>query len=193
MYRLMRTIHLYCGMVILTFLMMYFVRGYTMIQRPWFLPAPPPPTARTATLESAEHSSIEQFAADVKKQLRLFGRIQFPLAQPAGLTRFWVIHPGTMTRVDIPAGGHAVTITTQRTGLVGTLIMLHKINGYDDQPLFDLYSFFCDLAGLSMIVFAFSGVYLWWKRARNRLWGILCLTASCGYATGMMLYLLYAP
>ena len=69
---------------------------------------------------------------------------------------------------------------------------LHKIAGYDDQPLFDLYALFCDLAGFSMILFAFTGIYLWWKCAKNHALGIAFLMASCAYAIGMMLYFAYA-
>jgi hypothetical protein len=193
MYSVVRKIHLFCGLVILAFLMMYFVSGYIMVHRPWFMSAPPPPTTQTASLESAGALPPEQLAAEVKNKLGLVGRVQFPQKQPADVTRFWVNRPGVMVRVDVPAGGHAVTVTTQRVGLVGTLIMLHKVRGYDGQLAFDACALFCDLAGLSMIVFALSGVYLWWKRAKKRLWGVLCLAASCAYAAGMMLYFAYAP
>jgi len=193
MYNVVRKIHLYCGLIILAFLMMYFVSGYMMVHRPWFLGSSPPPTTQTATLEFDGALPPEQLAAEVRTKLALAGRIQFPQKQPADMTRFWVNHPGAMVRVDVPAGGRRVQVTTQRTGLVGTLIMLHKVRGYDDQLLFDAVALFCDMAGLSMILFAISGVYMWWKRARNRLWGILCLTASCAYAARMMLYFAYAP
>jgi hypothetical protein len=193
MYNVIRKVHLYCGLVILAFLMMYFVSGYIMVHRPWFMTAPPPATTQTATLESERAVPDDQLAAAVQKQMGLKGRIQFPLKQPAEGTRFWINRPGTMARVDVPAGGREIRVTTQPAGLVGTLIMLHKVRGYDDQLVFDAYALFCDLAGLSMIVFAFTGVYLWWKRTTNHFWGIVCLTASCAYGAGMMLYLAYAP
>jgi hypothetical protein len=93
----------------------------------------------------------------------------------------------------VPAREQQVYVITQRLNWVGTLIVLHKVEGYDGEILFNLVAFFGDLTGLSMIVFAISGVYLWWKRTKNRLWGVLCLIASCAYAAGMMLYLAYAP
>jgi hypothetical protein len=193
MYNAVRKIHLYSGLIILAFLMMYFVSGYMMAHRPWFLTASRPPMTQTATLQSADALPADQLAAEVKAQLGLVGRIQFPQKQPADLTRFWVNRPGTMVRVEVPARERQIHVTTQRVGLVGTLIMLHKVNGYDDQWLFDAYALFCDLAGLSMILFALSGVYLWWKRAKNRTWGILCLAASCAYAAAVLLHLAYAP
>ncbi|HEY2584337.1 MAG TPA: hypothetical protein VGI81_01080 [Tepidisphaeraceae bacterium] len=52
MYHLIRKIHLYAGLIIATFLTMYFVSGYTMAHRPWFLPPSPPATTRTVTLDA---------------------------------------------------------------------------------------------------------------------------------------------
>jgi len=192
MYHVVRKVHLYCGLVILAFLMMYFVSGYMMVHRPWFLGASPPPTTQTAAREAAGDLPAERLAAAVQKQLKMAGRIQFPQKQPAGMTRFWVNRPGRMVRVDVPANERQIHLTTQRTGLVGTLIMLHKVNGYDGQLLFDAYALFCDLAGLAIVVFAISGVYLWWKRVKHHAWGWVCLGVSCAYGGGMMLYFAYA-
>jgi hypothetical protein len=192
MYNVIRKIHLYSGLIIVIFLMMYFVSGFMMVHRPWFLTPPPPPTTRTVTFQPTGAQTKEQIAADVQKQLGLVGRIQSSYPQPKDVTLFWINHPGTMLRVDVSTKEHLVRLTTQRTGIVGTLIMLHKVSGYDDQPLFDAYAFFCDLAGAAMILFPLSGVYLWWKTTKVRVWGILCLLASCAYGGGMMLYLAFA-
>jgi hypothetical protein len=193
MYQLVRRIHLFSGSIIMAFLMMYFVSGYMMIHRPWFLRPLPPATVETAPLEAGLPVNVDQLAVYVKEKFQLRGRLQYPQTQPKDGKRFWVLRPGVMLRVDVPADQRQITFTNQRAGLVGTLIMLHKVRGYDDQWLFDLYALFCDLAGLSMILFAVSGVYLWWKRTRNRTWGIVCLGASCVYGMGMVLYLAYAP
>jgi hypothetical protein len=193
MYHLIRRIHLYSSLVIILFLMMYCVSGYMMIHGPWFASSNHPAPVQTARLESIANRPAEELAADVKKQLHLPGRIQFPATQPANMTRFWINHPGTMTRVDVATSEKLIRISTVRTGLIGTLVMLHKIAGYDDVPLFNLYAVFSDLSGVAMIVFALSGVYLWWKRTRNHFWGIACLTISCTYAAGVMIYLAFAP
>ena len=192
MYNAFRRIHLYTGLVILVFLMMYFASGYIMAHRPWFVPPSPAPSAQTVPLDAGTAGTPPQLAVYVKNKLALPGRIQFPQKQPAGETLFWAVRPGSMIRVDVLSRNHLVRLTTQRVGLRGTLIMLHKIAGYDDQPLFDVYAFFSDLAGLSMILFAFTGVYLWWKQVKNHALGIAFLGASCAYAIGMMIYFAYA-
>lgn len=192
MYNVLRKIHLYTGLILVVFLMMYFASGYVMAHRPWFVGPSPAPTTRTVALDTGAARSPGQLAAQMKKELALPGRIQFPQKQPADETLFWAIRPGSMIRVDVVSKNHTVRLTTQRVGWIQTLIMLHKVAGYDNQPLFDLCALFSDLAGLSMILFAVTGVYLWWKRVRNHALGIVCLVASCGYAIGMMLYFAYA-
>lgn len=194
MYNLYRKIHLYCGLIILTYVMMFYVSGYIMTHRPWFLGAQNPTTTRTAVLEPGLlRLSNEQLAANLQKQLGLAGGIQFPLGQPPNLIRFFVIRPGTTVRVDVSTQEKLIRVITQRYGLAGTLIVLHKIEGYGARPLeINASAFFGDLAALSMIVFAITGVILWWKRVKNHFWGCVCLIASCGYAAGMMLYFAYA-
>jgi hypothetical protein len=197
MYQLIRKIHLYCGLIILAYLMMYFVSGYVMVHRPWFLTAQPPVTTETVPFPATREQSPEKLAAQVQEHLKLVGRIQFaggqPNNQPPGMVRFWISRPRASIRVEVPTGEQHVRVITQRWNWVATLIVIHKVQGYDGEMRFNLFSFFGDLTGVSMIVFALSGVYLWWKRTKNRLWGILCLTASCVYAAGMMLYFAYAP
>jgi hypothetical protein len=194
MYNVIRRIHLYCGLIIVIFVMMYSVSGFIMTHRPWFNVPHPGPTTRSAALESADDQPDQQLSADVQRQLSLAGRIQFPQKQPsANVTRFWINRPGTMIRVDVSRPQRLILLNTQRVGWDGKLIMLHKVNGYDAEPIFDAYALFCDLTGVAMILFALSGVYLWWRRTTKHLWGILCLIASCGYGVGMMVYLAYAP
>jgi hypothetical protein len=193
MYHLIRRIHLYANLVLVLFLMMYFVSGYMMIHTGWFSTSNHPEPVQTAALESSANRPVEKVAVDVKKQLHMVGRIVFPTTQPPGMTRFWITHPGTITRVDIVASENLMRIYTVREGFIGVLIMLHKICGYDDKALYNFCTLFCDLSGLAMIVFALSGVYLWWKRTKHHFWGIVCLTSSCVYAAGVMLYLAFAP
>ena len=98
------------------------------------------------------------------------------------------------TARNLEAMGVPVDRTPYTLSFEDTIAYLsHKVAGYDEHPVFDVYAFFCDLTGASMILFALSGVYLWWKTTRDHLWGILCLIASCTYAAGMMLYFAYAP
>jgi hypothetical protein len=197
MYDAIRKVHLYSGLVVLSFLMMYFVSGYVMIHRPWFggQSNKPPANVRTESLAGyAGPRTAEALAAYVGEEFDLHGRANIPPAarQPAKSIRFNIVRPGTIHQVEIPHDGDAVTITTTRENIAGVLVQLHRVHGYGGGAIWNAFVFFNDLASASCIVFALTGVYLWWKTAKRKIWGVLCLTASCAYTAGTILYLMYA-
>jgi hypothetical protein len=197
MYNVIRKIHLYTGLVVLVFLMMYFVSGYVLIHRDLLggQRGKPEPATRTESFGSyAGPRTPEALAAHVTERFDLHGRLNIPPPerQPKGAIRFTVFRPGTTHQVDIPHDGDTLTIKTTRENLAGLFVHLHRIHGYGRGPLFNAYVVFNDLASAACIGFALSGVYLWWKTAKRKIWGALCLAASCAYGGGMILYLMYA-
>ena len=200
MYNVIRKIHLYSGLVILVFLMMYFVSGYVMIHRPWFggqsgqaaggrangKHSPATPGAREPEPLGARTSSSVSAPRPARTSRRRRGNRGHPI-------RFNVVRPGTIQQVDIPHDGDAVTITTRRAktspacscnSTASTVTAAGRI--------WNTFVFFNDLASASCILFALSGIYLWWKTAKRKIWGVLCLAASCAYTAGTILYLMYA-
>ena len=197
MYNAIRKVHLYSGLVVLLFLMMYFVSGYVMIHRPWFggQAGRPPANVRTESLAGyTGPREAEALAAYVVERFDLRGRANVPPAaqQPPSAIRFNVFRPGTIQQVEIPRDGDTVKITTTRENLAGVLVQLHRVHGYGGGPIWNAFVLFNDLASASCIVFALTGVYLWWKTAKRKIWGVLCLTASCAYTVGTIVYLMYA-
>jgi hypothetical protein len=195
MYTVLRRIHLFAGLIIFAFLMMYFITGYIIVHPDWFgrNAAKPEPTTQSASLAGyTGKREPRELAAHVAAQQQLRGRIRVPREQPDDAVRFSVMRPGTTHEINIPDDADTFTIKTSKENLAGTLIQMHRIHGYGHGWLFNLWVFFNDLASLSCILFALTGVYLWWKSTKNHLPGILCLTASCTYALAVILYLMYA-
>ena len=197
MYNAIRKVHLYSGLIILVFLMMYFLSGYVLIHRPWFggQSRKPDPVTRIESIAGYTGARTADALADhVMERFNLHGRLNVPppQRQPKDAIRFTVFRPGTTHEITVPHDGDAVTIRTTRENLAGLFVHLHRIHGYGGGWMFDSYVLFNDLASASCILFALSGVYLWWKTATRKIWGILCLAASCVYGGGMILYLLYA-
>ena len=199
MYNAIRKVHLYTGLVILVFLMLYFVSGYVLIHRPWFggQSGKPDPMTRTESLAGyTGPRTPDALAAYVPGHLALHGRVNVPPPdnQPKDSIRFSVFRPGTIHEVRIPHDDpETLTIRTTRENAAGLLVHLHRIHGYGSGELaFNAYVLFNDLASVSCILFALTGVYLWWKTAKRKIWGVLCLAGSCAYGAGMVLYLLHA-
>ena len=56
-----------------------------------------------------------------------------------------------------------------------------------------MWTLLYDLASLALIVFAFSGIYMWYKLTTRRSIGWIVLGASFTYAAAIVSYLLYSP
>ena len=69
---------------------------------------------------------------------------------------FW--RPGTLHRVDVAADGAGATVSTRRENLRTTLVGFHRMHRYGGGWLYDLWVVCYDLASLSLILFAISGV-----------------------------------
>jgi hypothetical protein len=188
MYDTIRKLHLYTGLVVMAFLMMYFASGYVIVHRPWFGGEAARPAA-TVRSESLAGYAGDRSPHAIARQFGLSGRVA--AAQDAkGVVRFNVVRPGTIRQIEIR--GDDVTITTRPENAAGVLAQLHRVHGYGGGWAWNSVAVFSDLSGVACIGFALSGVYLWWKTAKRKIWGVLCLAISIAYGGGMVLYLMYA-
>ena len=62
MYKRIRSLHLFTGMSLLIFVVMYFVTGYVMIHRDWFGNPDPASAVRTETLEYTGDETLDAWA-----------------------------------------------------------------------------------------------------------------------------------
>ena len=109
-----------------------------------------------------------------------------------GRWRFEYFRPGTLHRAVVTANRDSVRITTERMSWQRTLIGLHRLHGYGGGWFYALWAVWYDLASLSMILFAVTGIYLWYKRTKKRRLGWMLLTFSWVYAIGTILYLMFS-
>jgi hypothetical protein len=72
---------------------------------------------------------------------------------------------------------------------VGIAHGLHRLHGYGGGGLYDVWAVLYDLASLALIVFAFTGVYLWHATLRPRWPGWLALGVGAVFTTAMILHL----
>jgi len=84
-------------------------------------------------------------------------------------------------------------VTEERHGWRQTLIGFHRLHGYGGGWLYDGWAVLYDLASLSMIVFAITGVWLWYKLIPNRRLGWVLLALGFSFTSALMLFFLLAP
>ncbi len=192
-YTLLRKIHLYTGLVILVFVMMYFVTGYVMIHSTWFPKPEPVKTTRTESLVYTGSREPAAFSSYLQQTFDLRGQPAQPRWLQDGSLQFRYFRPGTVHEAVVTPAGDHVSITTSEENIVETMVGFHELHGYVGGKLYNLWAFLYDLASFSLIVFAFSGIYLWYRLTKKKLLGWVCLAISYGYAAVTMLYLIYAP
>ena len=190
MYPWIRRIHLFTGLFLLVFILMYFVSGYLMIHENWFERGDPKKTTRTERLTYAGDLSTSEFASHLEENLGVRGKRQPPRRRPDGSWQFNYVRPGVNHEVVISPAGDEATITRSEFGPVGLAHGLHRLHGYGGGWLYDLWAVVYDLASAAMILFALSGIFLWHQSTVIRWPGWLCLVLSFGLTAAMILYFL---
>ena len=192
-YTLLRKIHLYAGLAILTFVIMYFVTGYPMIHGNWF---PNPGTVETTRTELLLYTGQKEPAAYsnyLQETFGLRGKITQQQRLKNGSWVFRYSRPGTFHEAVVAPAGDSVRITTRKGSAIGTMVDFHRLHGYGGAKLYSVWALLHDLASFSLILFAFTGIYLWYKLTKRKLLGWIFLGISYGYTAITVLYLMYAP
>lgn len=192
MYTAFRKIHLYSGLSLLLFVLMYFVSGLVMTHHAWF--------PREKTTSTTEHPldyagawEAEELGAFLASEFNLNGRMFQAKEQPDGAWTFGYASAGEENKVAVAATHDKVTVTRTEHGAVEVMHRLHRLHKYDGPWFYILWAVVYDLTSLSMIVFAVTGIYLWYKLTARRRLGWALLGTSFSYALATILYLLYAP
>jgi len=192
-YTLFRTIHLYAGLALLAFVIMYFVTGYPMIHHAWFPQSEPNRTIRTEMLVYPGAREPAAYSIYLQETFNLRGKVTRQRRLKDGSWEFRYSRPGTIHEAVVAPAGDSVRITTVKEKPIETMIAFHELHGYGGGLLYNVWALFYDLASFSLIVFAFTGIYLWYRLTKKKLLGWIFLAISYGYATVTVLYLMYAP
>jgi len=195
MYRVLRGFHYYTGFLMLGFVLMYFVSGYGLIHSNWFGDNPPLVKERTehlARIPADDEAADSSFLEFLSQSFDLSGRGRFVARSDSGEYRFEFNRPGYRADIRLSPDGE-VQVREQIFGLHRTLVGFHRFHGYQGGSFFKLWAVFYDLASLSMIIFAVTGVWMWWKltpRSKRGL-GWFLLASSFVLTLATFLYFLY--
>ena len=87
--------------------------------------------------------------------------------------------PSTGTQLRWSDGDAEVQVETRHSSIGGALAGLHFVHGASGGPAYLAFALMVDLVAVAMVVFAITGVTLWWQLKRRRLGlGLATLAAS---------------
>jgi len=188
----MRKLHLYAGLVLPAFILMYFVSGYILVHGPWFANPPLVKVTQEYPLAVSAETSLAQMSIDLQRQFNLRGKRQPPQQLDDGKLRFAYVHPGMFGEALVAADRSTVTVKQETMTWRITLNQMHRLYGYGGGWLYNIWAAIVDLCAASMIVFALTGIYMWYVLTTRHLLGWILLGANVGLALFTIAYLQFA-
>ena len=190
MYKLFRKAHLYFAMALTALVIMYFVSGYVLLHAGFFSSVPAQRSTHTEPLIYDKPIAPAEFASYLQDTYGHRGQMSYQ-QRPDGSWYFRFHNPGTTYESEIPGDGKSIRLTEIRGGKTDTLVALHRLNGYGDSLMYSLWALLLDVVSLSLVVFAASGIYMWYTTSKRRALGWLMLCTSFGLTGATFAYCLY--
>ena len=187
-YYIFRKIHLYASLSIVVLLLMYIVSSYLMIYYEWFQTYDHQEEVFEIEVEPEEISveNWHQFLAknDVSGKL-----IEENINSSGDIVREYS-NAGAHYKIKVHNSRDLVEINARKMNTAGTIAGFHRIRGFGGPLQYDLYAIMLDLVGVSLILFAITGMVLWLKLLNNNLIAWIVFISGFVYVGATMAYLL---
>ena len=193
MMMLNRKLHLYSGLGLLAFVLMYFFTGWVIMHEELFPHRDPTEITWIEQLDYQGPQDTESWSDYLQSEFDLRGKRGRVRELKDGQVSYSFYRPGFAYEVVVSAAQTKAEITETRWGFRNLMVGYHRVHGYGDGWLYYLWSFMYDLASVACILFAVTGIVIWLPTRRKDPVGWLFLGAGFGLTTVMILYLMLAP
>ena len=200
-YLLTRDLHLYAGLFISPFLLIFAVSVFCLAHG--WLPAPEHPQPRTFSglrvpsgIEQAKGKEQLALLRPLLDQMDVHGEINF-VRNVASENRLVmpVIVPGRETEVSLHLPTGTAVITERANSFLNSVVYLHKMPGPHNVAIRGnwvytrVWRWFADATAYATLFITASGIYLWIALRAERRVGVALLTAGMLTFVGMVLTL----
>jgi len=189
----LRRVHLYLGMLLIPWVIMYALSTLTFNHRDWF-------RGQFNQADSWTQLWEEEFKADVPRQqpkLKEWARSVldengikggFNVRQNPQSVLINLIQFRNPIRVTYQKNEGQLLAEQKRTTLAEMMVRMHVRHGYGrDGVLYDSWAFVVDLVCFAIIAWVATGLYMWWKIPSTRKAGWMAILS--GLATFLLLVL----
>lgn len=168
--KLIRKIHLYTSIFMLVFMLFYSFTGFVMSRHEWFPHGPAEIIEQNYKLQfKPDTSQIQPLANKIANEYQLNGRFSYSYDWQHRL-EFIYNRPGHVSTVKFNQELDTVNIKHEIKATFGEInTRLHRIHGFSGGLLYYFWAILLDLAGISAIVFAITGIIMWY-RLRKKFW-----------------------
>ncbi|MCK4750700.1 MAG: PepSY-associated TM helix domain-containing protein [Bacteroidales bacterium] len=177
--KMIRKIHLVSSMFILSFLLMYLVTGLFMMNRNLFEIPPVKENQFKLLVEKPMEGAPELYGQYLKERLGTKGRIEYLKDGQEN----WLFHfnfPGDIYKVTLTPSQD--TLYVQRSQQEQTLFMvlhgIHVLRGFKGGWAYTAWAVMYDMSCVAMLVFAVTGVVMWYRARRRFRYGLYYLASG---------------
>jgi hypothetical protein len=165
LHKITKQVHLYSSLATVALLLMYILTSYMMIYHDWFKVerSEDNPIVIDVTIEEVKDENWETFL----KVNNIAGRLTRENFQKNGdMVKTYSSAKGN-SKVRIVNDKNEVEIIHTELNLSGKIIGLHRLRGYGGSAIYNFYAILLDIVGISLILFAITGVILWMKLLKH--------------------------
>jgi hypothetical protein len=182
--RINRRTHLYLGLFVMPWLLMYGVSSFIIIHRTWFDSPQEPPWEsvfeRRYQYAVSEQQDLRATAQEILKDNHLEGAfwVQKPKPDRLEIDRFGFFEA---MRITYFINDQKLRAERQRQPAKQGIVRMHFRGGYLQPTVWDkLWGFMVDLACVTILVWVASGLFMWWRLVRMRFWGAVAVAGGLG-------------
>lgn len=191
-YQWTRSAHLYLGIFICPFLLVYAIS--TILLNHSVRPTPQQSDPEVVPLNLTEGQTGEALVENVLTQLKLSGEIAGRGMVRNGKTVIRVQRPGRVKVVTVDLAKSEASLVERNTGLLGALNFLHFNPGLHRTPqwfIIKLWGWIADAVVYFTLFLTLSGIYLWALIKSERKAGWLAFGAGLATFTFLVAALFY--
>jgi hypothetical protein len=181
LYRVLRDLHLYAGLFLSPFILVFAVSACALAIE-GLSAANAPETSKRGILKLPQIGDSIELAKTVRRELNLSGEIGFVQNKvEEGRISFPLDRPGEKTEVKLDLRSGAYEWIRRETGLVDALIYLHKKPGPHNVALrgnwvpMRRWEWLADATVYFLLFVSATGIYLWTVLRRERTIGLVLL------------------
>lgn len=186
--RLIRRIHMYAGLFLAPWMLMYALSTLVMTHRETVLSFYPSKTPALTTERELDYSrsfpataTREEIGKQILQDIGLDGTHNVSGGRDGKPLVINRQHALTTRRVTFDSAARKLTIQREEFRTATFLERLHRRRGYNHPyALEDTWGFTVDVAVVIMAFWCLSGVWLWWELKATRFWGVLALAVGLG-------------
>ena len=181
--KLNRRAHLYLGLFLMPWLLMYGVSSFIVIHHAWF---PSDRPGREVFFEKTYDRPVDLQGANNSPELRAAAQEILKECNLEGA--FWADKPGPdrlhierftfrdSISLNYSMKDQKLTATQRRMKVSQVATRMHFRGGYE-QPTFGnkLWGLLVDVACVGIVIWVASGLIMWWRLPRLRAWGAIAV------------------